>query len=213
MVASADGAATFAGRSGGLSSATDKRIFALLRGLADVILAGAGTVRVEGYGPAEPRPEWQEMRAAAGQPPAPPIAVVSRRLDLDLAGPLFAPGAGTIVITTAAAPPRRRRAAAENADVIVAGSERVDIGAAIDALAGRGLGRILCEGGPQLLAQIVAAGLLDELCLTVSPLLTAGDAPRILNGGALPAATGLRLAHLLEDDDFLFLRYIRREGE
>lgn len=210
MVAGADGGVTLAGRSAGLSSETDKQIFALLRGLADVIVAGAGTVRVEGYGPVRPRRQWRELRAIAGQPPAPPIAVVSRRLDLDLSGRLFtAPEAGTIVLTAQSAPAERRREVAKHADVVIAGGDWVDLGAAVDALAERGHRRILCEGGPQLLAQVAAAGRLDELCLTVSPLLAAGDAPRILNGPELAQPARLRLAHLLEDEDFLFMRYTR----
>ena len=215
MVSSADGGATADGRSAGLSSEADRTVFALLRGLSDVILAGAGTVRVEGYGPVEPRREWQELRAMSGQPPVPPIAVVSNRLDFDLSSPLFAtPGAGTIVITAESSPADRRREveATTHADVVVAGGDTVDLGAAVDALAARGHGRVLCEGGPMLLAQVAAAGRLDELCLTVSPMLTAGAAPRILNGPVLPDPMGLRLAHLLEDDGFLFLRYTRDDA-
>ena len=103
MVASADGAAWLDGLSGGLSGPGDRRVFGVLRGLADVILAGAATVRGEGYRPARPRPAWEPLRA--GRPPAPPIAVVTRRLDLDLDAELFTdapPYARTIVITTAA---------------------------------------------------------------------------------------------------------------
>lgn len=210
MVASADGAAWLAGRSGGLSSGGDRRIFGVLRGLADVILVGAGTVRTEGYGPARPRESWAGLRA--GRPPAPPIAVVSRTLDLDFGGPLFtecAPGARTIVITSAAAPADRRAAAAERADVLIAGEEMVDVAAAVRLLRERGLTRILCEGGPVLNAELAAAGLIDELALTISPMLTGGDAARILNGAA--TVTPLALVHVLEEDGFLFCRY-RREA-
>ncbi len=97
MVSSADGAVTLEGRSGGLSGAADREIFALLRSLSDVILVGAGTVRAEHYGPAEPSSahaepssEHAEERAGRGAPPAPVIAVVSQRLELDPAAPLFA---------------------------------------------------------------------------------------------------------------------------
>ncbi|GAA0976717.1 pyrimidine reductase family protein [Acrocarpospora macrocephala] len=208
MVSSADGGAWLKGVSGGLSGAGDKRIFGLLRGLADVILAGAATVRVEGYGPVEPRESWRALRV--GRSAAPPIAVVTRRLDLDLGGPLFAdtePSARTIVFTTEAAPKDRRREAARSAEVVVAGDERVDLVRATRELRARGLGRILCEGGPRLNAQLSAAGLVDELCLTVSPLLIGGDAARISNGIATQHALGL--AHVLEEDGFLFCRYVR----
>ncbi|GIH26853.1 hypothetical protein Aph01nite_51630 [Acrocarpospora phusangensis] len=208
MVSSADGGAWLRGVSGGLSGAADKRVFGLLRGMADVVLAGAQTARAEGYGPVEPRESWRGLRA--GRAPAPPIAVVTRRLDLDLGGPLFtaaAPTARTIVFTTEAAPKDRRLEAARHADVIVTGDERVDLGRAVRELHERGLGRVLCEGGPRLNAQLSSAGLVDELCLTVSPLLIGGDAARIFNGVA--AQHALDLAHVLEQDGFLFCRYVR----
>ncbi|MGH3327114.1 MAG: pyrimidine reductase family protein [Streptomycetales bacterium] len=211
MVASLDGAATSSGRSGELSGAADRRLFRVLRGLADVIIVGAATVRKEGYGPAKAQPEFAARRAARGQPPTPCLAVVSRTLDLDFTSSFFtAAGNRTVVLAPAAAPARRLSAAREAADVIIAGDEAVDVGRAVDALAGRGHYRLLCEGGPHLLAQIVAAGRLDELCLTLSPRLTAGDAPRILAGQPeIVAPAQLRLGHLLEHEGFLFARYLR----
>ncbi|WP_307801933.1 pyrimidine reductase family protein [Microbispora triticiradicis] len=208
MVASADGAAWVEGHSEGLSGRADKRIFGLLRGLADVVLAGAATVRTEGYRPARPRESWRAPRE--GRPPVPPIAVVTRLLDLDLGGPLFTeaePYARTIVITTEAAPKDRRDEAADKAVLIVAGDDRVDLATAVEELRGLGLGRILCEGGPRINAQLAAAGLVDELALTVSPLLAGGDAARILDGVA--SRTPLTLAQVLEEDGFLFCRYLR----
>ncbi|MDF5757892.1 pyrimidine reductase family protein [Spongiactinospora sp. TRM90649] len=211
MVASADGAAWTEGRSGGLSGPPDKRAFQVLRGLADVILAGAATVRAEGYGPVAPRESWRESRA--GRPPTPPIAVVTRGLDLDLGGDFFAGSPGTarpIVITCEAAPLDRRQAASAVADVVVAGGDRVEMGRAVAALRERGHDRILCEGGPRLNAQLAADGLIDELCLTVSPLLLGGGAARVLDGPA--GRTPLRLADVLEEDGFLFTRYVREES-
>lgn len=209
MVASVDGATWLKGVSGGLSGAGDRRIFHVLRGLADVILVGAATVRAEGYGPARPREGWAALRA--GRPPTPPIAVVTRHIDLDLDGALFTeaePHARPIVITTSAAPAARLARAAEVAEVVVAGEDRVEPRLAVQALHERGLGRILCEGGPALNGQLAAAGLVDEVCLTVSPLLLGGDARRILDGAAAP--TELSLAQVLEEDGFLFCRYLRR---
>ncbi|GAA4227259.1 riboflavin biosynthesis pyrimidine reductase [Streptosporangium album] len=212
MVASADGGSWLEGRSGGLSGKGDRRIFGVLRGLADVVLAGAATVRTEGYGPARPRESWRPLRE--GRPAAPPVAVVTRRLDLDLSGALFTeaePGARTIVVTCDAAPEERRKEAARHAEVIVAGHDGVDLASAVRELGERGLGRVLCEGGPNLNAQLAEAGLIDELCLTLSPALVGGDAARILNGPA--SLTRLRLAHVLEEEGFLFTRYIRTSGE
>jgi riboflavin biosynthesis pyrimidine reductase len=210
MVASADGAATLGGLSAGLSSEADRHIFALLRALADVIMVGAGTARAEGYGPARVRSQWSGLRE--GRPPTPPIAVITARGDIDPDSRLIAeapPHARTIIVTTAQAAlpaglPRR-------AEVVVAGEQTVDLKAAVAALADRGYRRVLTEGGPHLLAQFVEAGLLDELCLTVGPLMAGPGAPRIVSG-ALPASAPLPLAlgHVLEDDDFLLCRYVRR---
>ncbi|MFF0308313.1 pyrimidine reductase family protein [Streptosporangium sp. NPDC004379] len=208
MVASADGGTWLDGLSGGLSGRGDRKVFGVLRGLADVVLAGAATVRAEGYGPVKPRRSWEALRA--GRTAAPPIAVVTASLELDLSGPLFAeagPDARTIVVTCEAAPRGRREEAARHAEVIVAGRERVDLALAVGELGERGLGRVLCEGGARLNAQIAAAGLVDELCLTVSPLMIGGDAARILHGPA--SSTRLRLAHVLEDEGFLLTRYVR----
>lgn len=209
MVASADGAGFLDGRSGGLSSAADRRLFGMLRALADVVLVGAGTARIEGYKPSRHRPEFADLRA--GRTATPPIALVSRSLDLDLGAPLFAgapPDARTIVITHATAPAERLAAAACVADVIVAGDAAVDLAEALAALRERGLGRVICEGGPQLLGHLAAGGLLDELCLTVSPLLAGPGAIRITAGEGFPARQ-LTLAHVLSaDEGVLFCRYL-----
>ncbi|MDH6123997.1 pyrimidine reductase family protein [Kitasatospora sp. GP82] len=216
MVSGLDGAAAWQGRSGGLSGAADAQVLAVQRALADVVLVGAGTARSEGYGPADVHPELGAARIAAGQEPAPAIAVVSARLELDPGSDLFArpaasPGARTLVITARQAPTAARRALERVAEVVVAGEEQVDPPAAVRALAARGWYRILSEGGPQLLGRIWAAGLLDELCLTVSPLITAGDASRILRGPGPGAAdrTPMALASVLTADGFLFTRYTR----
>jgi riboflavin biosynthesis pyrimidine reductase len=141
--------------------------------------------------------------------------VVSGRLDLRPDSRLIASApshARTIVITTAQAPPERRAELAERADVIVAGQETVDLKAAVDALADRGHQRMLAEGGPRLLGQLVAAGLLDELCLTIGPLL-AGPGPGRIVAGSPPDAPPLQLtlAHVLQDNGFLLCRYIRKD--
>ena len=165
------------------------------------------------------RPESEGLRWAwlrKGRTPSPPIAVVTRALDLALDSPLVAGGpehARTIVITTESAPADRRAAAARTADLVVAGRTSVDIPAAVAALAGRGLPRILAEGGPHLLSQIADAGHLDELCLTVSPLLAGPGPDRIVRGMPLADGTGplpFTPAHVLIDEGYLFCRYVKR---
>jgi riboflavin biosynthesis pyrimidine reductase len=219
MIASADGAAALDGRSGGLSGAADRLVFSVLRSLADVILVGAGTARAERYRPVLESQTWPQLRA--GRAPTPPIAVLTRTLDLDPDSGLLATAPGlarTIVLTTQAAPAARRAAAAGHAEVIVAGGDTVTATAAVAALAGRGYRRILVEGGPGLLGQVTAEYLLDELCLTYSPVLAGGSAARIIAGPpaqARPPAqatpAGLDLAHVLEDEGYLLCRYLRRE--
>ncbi|MFI5805841.1 pyrimidine reductase family protein [Streptomyces sp. NPDC051561] len=212
MVSSLDGAAQHDGRSQPISGDTDMRIFGTLRALADVVVVGAETVRLEGYRPARAREAFAERRKAAGQAPAPAIAVVSASLDLDFTLPLFtSPLVPTLVLTGATAPLDRIRAAREaGAEVLIAGDgARVQMDKAVRALADRGLRRQLTEGGPRLLAQFIADGVLDELCLTVSPMLTAGRAQRISDGPGPAVPERFALASVLEEAGFLFTQYRR----
>ncbi|WTI16773.1 pyrimidine reductase family protein [Streptomyces sp. NBC_00820] len=212
MVSTLDGAAQHDGRSQPISCAADMRIFGTLRALADVVLVGAETVRQEGYRPARARAEFAAAREAAGQAPAPAVAIVTAGLELDFSLPLFtSPLVPTILLTGAAAPADRVVAAERaGARVIVAGEgSGVDPARAVSALAGLGYTRQLTEGGPRLLGQLVAAGVLDELCLTLSPMLTAGDAQRIAGGPSVAVPRRFELVSLLEEDGFLFGRYRR----
>jgi riboflavin biosynthesis pyrimidine reductase len=196
MVASVDGATTLAGVSGGLGGPADQALFAVLRSLADGVLVAAGTVRAERYGPSST-----------------PVAVVSRSLRLDWDAPFFSsPLARPLVVTVAQAPPDQLARAGEVAEVVIAGDRDVDLAAALAALGERGWRAVLAEGGPTLNGQLSGAGLLDELCLTLSPSLAGGDAKRILDGRPLPAPAGLRLCSVCEQDGFLFLRYRPRGG-
>ena len=208
FVSSADGAASVDGLSGGLSSAADKRVFGILRVLTDLVLVGAGTARAEQYKPARRRDSLAQLRA--GRPAAAPIALVTRTLGLNLSSPLFteaAPDSRTIVITCASSDPELRSETAKVADVIVAGGDTVDLTAALDELAGRGLGRVLCEGGPRLFGDLTAAGLVDELCLSLGPTLAGPGASRII-AGEPSEARPLALRQVVADDDgFLFCRY------
>jgi riboflavin-specific deaminase-like protein len=197
FASSADGAVTVGGKSKGLSSDTDREVFHLLRALSDVVLVGAGTARAENYGGA---------READGH--IPPIAVVSRSLDLDRAARLFTDTkVPPVVVTCANSPADERKALAEICDVIVAGEDTVDIAAALDQLADRGMKQVICEGGPHLFGWLAAAKAFDELCLTVAPLLAGGRAGRILAGVESELADPLRLIQVLEDEGHLFLRY------
>ncbi|MFD7942114.1 pyrimidine reductase family protein [Streptomyces sp. NPDC059744] len=212
MVSTLDGAAQHDGRSQPISCETDMRIFGTLRGLADVVVVGAETVRMEGYRPARAREAFAARRAAAGQGPAPAIAVVSGSLDLDFSLPLFvSPVVPPLVLPGNGAPPGGIDAARKaGAEVVTAGEgSRVDPARAVRELADRGLDRQLAEGGPRLLGQFIAAGVLDELCLTLSPMLTAGDAQRIAGGPAVAVPERFTLASLLEEAGFLFTRYRR----
>jgi riboflavin biosynthesis pyrimidine reductase len=213
FVSSADGAAYIDGLSGGLSSPGDKQVFGILRVLTDVVLVGAGTARAEEYKPARRRDSLASLRA--GRPAAPPIALVTRTLGLNLASPLFTaapPDARTIVITCAASDAGLRAETAKVADVIVAGEEAVDLAAAVGTLRDRGLSRVLCEGGPHLFGDLAAAGLVDELCLSLSPTLAGPGASRIIAGSHLDAARPLTLTQVLAaDDGFLFCRYAAAE--
>jgi riboflavin biosynthesis pyrimidine reductase len=208
FVSTVDGAAQGGDRkSGSLSSAKDQRVFATLRSLCDVIVAGAGTARAEGYQPVLTDEVDQTVRSRLGLTPTPALAIVSRSLHLD--PDLLAGGeAPTIVITTRAAQPERlAELTGRGIQVITAGDVDVDFAEALDHLAATGYQRVLCEGGPSTLRDLGATGRLDELCLTITPLLVAGDRLRITRGGELEPEQRLVLRHLLESDGELFARY------
>jgi riboflavin biosynthesis pyrimidine reductase len=183
MISSIDGATAIDGVSGGLGGPADREVFRALRAMADVVLVGAGTVKAERYRPA-----------------ATPVAVVSRSVDLPWDWPLFKEPS-TMVVTTI-----------DSADVPVvavrAGSGRVDLRGALGILgADHGAHRILCEGGPSLNGALLADDLVDEICLTVGALAVGGDAARIAVG---PGVTRrFDLAHVLEAESMLLLRYVR----
>lgn len=213
FVATVDGATADAGgRAQGLSSPGDQRVFHLLRSLADVIVVGAGTARAEDYAPVLPREVDAALRQRLGLAPLPPIAVVSAALDLP--GGLLAgqPGtAPTLVVTSAGAPPDRIAAVREHAEVLVCGDGAVDHRAVRDELAARGLHRILCEGGPGLVGALASAGMVDEVCVTVSPQLLVGDSYRLARGPQVDPSLRLQLGHAIVDGDQLLLRYVRAE--
>ncbi|CAN3130488.1 pyrimidine reductase family protein [Mycobacterium sp. smrl_JER01] len=204
MIFSADGAAGFAGRAGPLSCPTDYQLLLALRAYADVVLVGAGTARAEDYGPVRLRADHAAQRKQLGlSADPPPIAVVSASGRL----PEKLLTARPILVTCA----RGARDARRDLDVIVSGDETVDISHAVGQLRDRGMHRILCEGGPTLLDELVVADLVDELCVTLAPRLAGHQQIGRGAPAGLPAPRGLRLGHLLVGaDDYLYLRYQRQ---
>ncbi len=210
MISTLDGSATGGeGRTASIGGPADRAVFDVLRGLADVVMAGIGTVREEGYAPPLPDADFGDRRQAAGQTPAPVLAIVSGSGDVP-SGDLFTGPNPSYVITTARADLDRLRSIAGDR-VIVAGDQELDVEDAVKALAGRGLKRVLLEGGPTLLGSMLAASRVDEVCLTWSPLLVAGAGPRIAHGPA--ASLSARPAHLLTTDGMLIGRWVVRQPE
>jgi riboflavin-specific deaminase-like protein len=210
MISSVDGATAIDGRSGSLGGPGDKRVFSAVRAVADVILVGAGTVRAEGYGPPRPNPERRTERQARGQAPAPRLAVCTVSLDLDLESPLFTEAEQPpLVFTTETSDPSRRAAAAAVAEVVVAGGRSVDLVLALGELGTRKVGTVVAEGGPTLNGHLVAGQLVDEFCLSLAPVLAGGRSHRVAVGDPLDAPTSMRLDRMLEEDGYLFLRYVR----
>ncbi|OLT13267.1 hypothetical protein BJF78_22265 [Pseudonocardia sp. CNS-139] len=201
FVSSADGAAAVEGRSGGLGSPADRRVFRMLRELAEVVLVGAGTVRAEDY--------RGTRRPTRGRDTFPPVAIVTGSADLDPESRCFTDThVPPIVLTGAGAPRARRdRLAAAGADVVVL--ERLDPESVLAELGRRGLHRVLCEGGPSLFGDLVTADAVDELCLTLAPLLAGGAATRIARGVPGTPPRPLQLAGALHEDGTLLLRYTR----
>ena len=219
FVSSLDGAVSIDGRSGGLGDEVDRLAMHVMRTLADVVLVGAGTVRVEGYGGVRVGEADAAWRLEHGRAPQPRLAVVSSALDLDPQHPFFAKAVERpIVVTHAAAPADRRAALSAVADVLVCdgdgegegdGDGAVDLDAMLASLADLGIGRVLCEGGPRLFGALMNADLVDELCLSLSPLLVGGTAGRI-SRGAVEMERSMHLVHAIPAGDLLLLRYSRR---
>ncbi len=208
FVSAADGAATLDGLSGGLGTPGDRRLFALLRRPADVVLIGAGTIRAEGYEGDLVSAEDRAWREARGLPGHPGIAVLSGSLDLDPEGPFLARApVRPLILTSESADPSRRRALERVADVVDCGEHRAEPARIVAELEARGHRLVHSEGGPSVLGAFVAAGLADELCLSLSPVAAGPAGRRIIGGPEIARATDLDLVGLLEEDGALFLRY------
>ena len=183
MVSSIDGSTVVDSNSRSLSSPTDQEVLLTLRDLADVLIVGAATVRIEGYGP--PRKRGQR------------VGVVSRRGDVDASTPLFTSGAGFLILPEDAPP--------TTVEAVRAGIGDVDFAAALAQLDAN---FVQAEGGALLNGALSAADVIDELNLTISPQLAGGDGPRVTSG-SVQVSRKMRLAHVLEEDGFLFTRYVR----
>ncbi|HWS35148.1 MAG TPA: pyrimidine reductase family protein [Actinoplanes sp.] len=209
FIASADGAVSVDGLSAGLQGPGDKEVFDTLRMVGDALVVAAGTVRAEGYDALRLTAAGRAWRVARGLPEFPLMVVVSGSLDLDPEQSIFADApVRPIVLTHRAAPAVSAARIREVAEVIAVGEHEVDLAAGVRLLHERGATQILCEGGPGLLGSMIAADLVDELCLTIAPLLAGGQAGRIAHGPPAPARR-MSLRHALTRDDMLFLRYTR----
>ncbi|SDY34114.1 Pyrimidine reductase, riboflavin biosynthesis [Amycolatopsis xylanica] len=211
FVSSADGAVTVDDVSEGLSHPADKRIFLLGRDLCDVVLVGGGTVRAENYRGARANGERAKRRARHGLAPVPPIAVVTGGANLDPAAPLFTDTrVPPILFVSERAPSDKTAALARaGADIVVAGDQAVDVRQVLAELGRRGLLRVDCEGGPTLFGDLIAHDLVDQLCLTVAPLLAGSGAGRIVAGLPSDAPRRMDLASILLEDGFTLHRYRR----
>ncbi len=212
MVSTADGRATLGGRSGAISSPADRELFHALRTPADAVLVGAGTMRAERYGRLIRDPARRALRRERGLSEEPLACVVSGRLELDPEIPLLAERNSRVVVLTPA-PGELPPTSCHVEYVRAARNGRLDLPAALAELRARhGVRLVLCEGGPHLACELLVAGVLDELFLSLSPKLAGGGmegaaALRILAGAELDPAVELQLRGALENASHLFLRY------
>lgn len=210
FVESIDGAITRSGVSGTLGGASDRALMSVLRAMADVVLVGAGTTRIEGYGGLSLDAEARQWRESQGLSAEPRLAVVSRRLDLDPDAPLFAEAQHPpLIVTCEASPASQREALSAVADVVVCGDDAVDLALMLREFARCGWTQVLCEGGPHLFGSLLDAQLVDEVCVTVSPQLVGGAAGRMVQGAGETAHRLDLVGSIVDDDGFVFLRYRR----
>lgn len=215
MIASLDGGATDDGKAGGLAGAGDRALFAMLRHLADVIVVGAATVRIENYSGAQFSVAQRQARQRRGQTEIPPIAVITRAGGLDPSARLFTrTEVPPLILTSARSVADTRSRLGAVAEVIDASGpdpDAADPAMVLKILAERGLFRVLTEGGPHFLGSLIENELLDELCLTFAPVLVGGAAKRTVTGvGSVHSK--MRRAHLLADDEgYLYSRYVKGE--
>lgn len=216
MVVSLDGSTAVGGVSGALGSEVDSAVFHALRGVADVVLAGSGTVTAERYRPANPSAEVRAARVARGQTEVPRLVVISNRGDIDLDLPMFVPTdtglAPFVLVAAGSVPPDRMRQLEEVAQVIATGDRYVDLPVAMASLRHQGASLVLAEGGPTLNGVLIGADLVDEWCLTLAPWLAAGASARAAFGAPLDELRRFDLVRAWHHDSELLLRYVRPTG-
>ena len=211
MITTLDGASATDGTSGGKGGPADSELLRAVRGIADAVVVGAGTVRAEDYGPLKHGDQVREARAAAGRSTDPPrLVIVSGSLGVTPDLRVFDGAPVPPLVCTS------ERAAADDiealdpvAEVLVAGDETVDVHAMLARLHADGVEVVVCEGGPTMNAAMVDAGVVDEWCVTVAPLIAGGDSQRIVSGAA-PGDGEYELESLLTADSLLFGRWVRR---
>ena len=208
FVSTVDGAAVVDGGTTAINDEDDIEMFAAMRVAADFIVAGAGTVRAENYRPVVLDEDHQRLRVQAGMDPSPHLVVVSGSLSLDPSARVFGDYEHRVtVLTTREASEDRAAELSEVADVV-----RLGAVTAADIVHYLRLARVvLVEGGPTLMGEFVAAGLIDEMALTVAPMLVAGDSPRIAHGAQPDSPIEMQLDSVLYGDRSLFLRYLTRD--
>jgi riboflavin biosynthesis pyrimidine reductase len=213
MVTSVDGAIAIDGLSAGLGGPGDGQTFRAIRASCDWILVAAGTARAERYHVPRPAPDVAEVRLATGRTKAARLAVVTASVELDPGLPMFAdqrPGDQLpLIITGATPPPDRVASLAGMAEFAHLDADRPSPRLVINELHYRGASVVLAEGGPTWNGQLAEAGLIDELCLTISPHLVGGASPGILGTTPVSQVSGLTLERLLEHEGALFARYVR----
>lgn len=211
MLSTVDGAVVGPdGRSGSLGTPADRLVFRRLRVLADAIVVGAGTARAENYGPPRPDDATQQKRLEAGLSPRPRLVILTRTLALDPSSRLFSGPDRVMIVTSRDADWRKVDQLGEKADVVRVGAPEIDLPGLLGLLADQGLRRLLCEGGPRLLGHLLEHALLDEICLTVVPMLAGGDGTRVTASPLLQPPLSLSLASLARSaDGTLLTRWVR----
>jgi riboflavin-specific deaminase-like protein len=217
MVSTADGRASIDGRSSGLSSSADRELFHALRAVVDGVLAGAGTIRAERYGRMIRDAQVRRARVERGLPAEPLACIVSGQLALPSDVPLLAEREARVAILTPS--PASLTGVAAHVEYVRAERDgALDLPRALAQLGERfGISTLLGEGGPHLNGELLAAGLVDELFLSLSPKLAggedaSGESLRIVAGAELGEPRELELLGALESESHLFLRYRVRDA-
>lgn len=210
MISSLDGVTAVDGRSGGLGTTADRTVFRALRAAPDAIMVGAGTARIEGYGPVRLDAEAIEMRRRRGQTELPRLVIVSGRLDLDPDQSMFIDSPVPPIVFTGPDAPRERLTALDAvAEVVPIGDSALDLRSALEWLHRQGIDSVLCEGGPTLNGHLTVGDLIDEWCLSVAPVLVGGQPDLIGMTTTAEEPRPFELSRVLEEDGMLFLRLVR----